>query len=176
MILNAVIDDQIYQLNVPEQLLAEASGFFDKMDDDMSHGILMGRDWVDKPDQIQRCQTVANKLLTALENSNHNLGRLMAGYILSRMPAIESVQIDTGGEISATLFTGKQDNELDSTTLAQAERDISKVFKAGKQWKFSSHDPVSGQWQDSPAFSEEADAEAMRIQAVDQRYRQLKQS
>lgn len=178
MILNAVIDDQIYELNVPDQLLAEARDFFDQMDNDMSQGILMSREWVESPNPVQRCQVVANKLLTALENENHNLGRLMAGYILARMPSIDSVQIDTSGEVSATMFDYKKDTAgtaeiTDASALAQADRDISKIFKAGKQWKFSSYDAASGQWQDSPAFSEESDAENARSQAMQQRYHQL---
>lgn len=104
MILNAVIDDQIYTLNVPDEVIAGASEFFDRMDRDMDQGAQISRQWVDSPSSEQRCQVAADKLLTAIENENANLGRLMAGYILSRMPGVEVVLIDTSGEIGGTRF------------------------------------------------------------------------
>ena len=36
------------------------------MDQDMDAGWQMSRDWVDNPSREQRCQIVADKLLTAL--------------------------------------------------------------------------------------------------------------
>jgi hypothetical protein len=109
MILNAIIDDQLYTLNVPTELIDNAGDFFDRMDRDMDHGVQMSREWVDNPSLEQRCQIVANKLLTALENNNDNLGRMMAGYILIRVPDIDSVQIDTSGDMTATVIKRKQD-------------------------------------------------------------------
>ena len=104
MVLSAIIDDQIYSLNVPEDLLSDAEDFFNRMDKDMDHGVQMSRDWVDNPSVEQRCRIAADKLLTAIENENENLGRMMAGYILKRMPDIARVQIDTSGDITATTF------------------------------------------------------------------------
>ena len=102
MILKVIVDDQLYELNVPEALLQKAADFFDQMDKDMDQGWQMSREWVAAPNREQRCQIVANKLLTALEKENHKLGRLMAGYILSRVPEVKSLELDTSGEIQNT--------------------------------------------------------------------------
>jgi DNA-directed RNA polymerase subunit L len=104
MILKAIIEDQVYTLNVPEPILERGSELFDQLDRDMDRGWQMSRDWVDNPSPLERCQIVANKLLTALEKENHKLGMLMAGYILSRMPDVESVELDTRGEIQNNHF------------------------------------------------------------------------
>ena len=102
MILKVIVDDQLFELNVPDGFMEQAGNFFDQMDQDMDQGWQMSREWVAAPSREQRCQIVANKLLTALENENHKLGRLMAGYILSRMPEVDSMELDTSGEIQNT--------------------------------------------------------------------------
>lgn len=104
MILKAIIDDREYSLAVPEAVIAEGEDFFAKLDADMDNGCQMSREWVDNPNRLERCQIVADKLLTALEKENDKLGMLMAGYILSRMPEIEAVEIDITGEIQNTHF------------------------------------------------------------------------
>lgn len=185
MILNAQIDDQIYSLNVPEALLRDAWDFFDRMDADMDQGVQMSREWVASPNLEQRCRVVANKLLTALENDNHNLGRMMAGYILSRMPNIAQLNIDTSGDVTGTLFEYQDVPPAPSappsspvgtdrlSVLGQAGNEVSRVFRAGKQWKFSVYDPQQARWSDSPAFADQHEAEAQREQAVNRRYQEL---
>jgi hypothetical protein len=104
MLLKAIIDDQELSLEIPERLLREGQIFFDKLDADMDQGWQMSREWVARPNQVERCQIVADKLLTALEKENERLGMLMAGYLLSRMPGLASVTLDTHGEMQNTLF------------------------------------------------------------------------
>lgn len=98
MELKVIIDEELYTLNVPEAFLVQAGDFFDKMDKDMDQGIQLSRQWIRNPDTEDRLRMVGNKLLTALENDNHDLGRMMAGYILSRAPDIDSIELDTSGE------------------------------------------------------------------------------
>jgi len=104
MILKAIIDDREYSLNVPETVLVQGEEYFSRLDADMDQGWQMSREWVQHPNQVERCQIVADKLLTALENENQKLGMLMAGYILSRMPDVDTVEIDINGEIQNTQF------------------------------------------------------------------------
>ena len=105
MLLKAIIDDQELSLEVPEQVLRQGQAFFAKLDADMDQGWQMSREWVARPSQIERCQIVADKLLTALEKENERLGMLMAGYLLSRLPGLDAVTLDTQGEMQNTLFT-----------------------------------------------------------------------
>lgn len=104
MILNVMADGQTYPIEVPDNMLSEAKPVFDKMDADMNNGWQMGRDWLDNPDPEQRCQIAADKLLTALENENRSMAMMMAAYILSKAPHVQTVVIDTNGELSETHF------------------------------------------------------------------------
>ena len=102
MQLKVQIDDNAYAIDVPPDLMREAGEFFAKMDRDMDRGWQMSRDYVDHPNVEQRCQIVADKLLTALMNDKKNTAIMMAGYILSRMPGASEVDIDTSGEMQNT--------------------------------------------------------------------------
>jgi hypothetical protein len=104
MILKAIVDEQVYTLNVPDPVIARGGEFFDQLDRDMDQGWQMSREWVDAPNRLQRCQIVADKLLTALEKENEKLGMLMAGYILDRLPNVESVELDLQGEVQNNQF------------------------------------------------------------------------
>jgi len=102
MILNVVVDEQTYPIEVPEFVLTEADALYDKMDADMSKGWQMSREWVENPTTKERCQIAADRLLTALENENQDLATMMAGYILKRMPGATTVRIDVEGDITLT--------------------------------------------------------------------------
>jgi len=190
MILKAIIEDQEYSLNVPDEILTQAEAFFAELDADMDGGWQMSREWVNSPDRIQRCQIVADKLLTALEKENHKLGMLMAGYILSRMPGVESVEPDTHGEIQNTQFTVAEQPSAPATpartpaapppagmskleAMEQAGNDVTKVFKVGKGYRFSVFDHAAGQWRDSPLIATEQAAERLRQEAFKERFEAL---
>lgn len=203
MILKLIVDDQLYELNVPQEFLDQAQEFFARMDSDMDAGWQMSRDWVAEPDLEQRAQIAANKLYTALENDDHNLGRLMAGYILSRVPDLDCVELNAASEVQdivirrsggspapaaqaaaaapppqappATPATaGAMPRGLDKmAAMSQAGRDVSQVFRSGKQWKFSMFNHATGQWEESPAIADKTEAEAMRDFAFKKRYEEL---
>ena len=99
MILKVVIENKTYPVKVPEQIIAEAGDFFDKLDSDMDKGWQMSRDWVDLPNQEQRCQIVGDKMLTAMHNNNEKMMVLLSAYILARVPGVEGIRIDTNGEM-----------------------------------------------------------------------------
>ncbi|MHB1587052.1 MAG: hypothetical protein ACYCRH_07505 [Acidiferrobacteraceae bacterium] len=102
MRLNVFIDDASYALEVPDDLMATAPSFIAKIDRDLDRGWQMSRDYVDHPDTLQRCQIVADRLLTSMTNGNQSTALLMAAYILTRAPGATGVNIDTEGEIQNT--------------------------------------------------------------------------
>ena len=102
MSLKLTIDDQTYDIEVPDTLLTEASEFYDKMDKDMDKGWQMSRSWVEKPDLYQRCQIVGDRVLGAFHSENKKMMLLMSGYILSRVPHVAEVVVDTSGDITLT--------------------------------------------------------------------------
>jgi glucose-6-phosphate dehydrogenase assembly protein OpcA len=98
----AIIGAQVYAIEVPEELLRDAAEFHTKLDRDMDRGWQMSRQFVGQPDRLQRCQIVADKLLTSLMNGNEATAMLMAGYIALRMPGAIGVDIDATGEMQNT--------------------------------------------------------------------------
>ena len=97
-----VIDDQVYAVEVPEELLLEAEAYHARLDRDMDAGWQMSRDFVAQPDRLQRCQIVADRLLTSILQGNEATAMLMAGYILRRMPGTIGVEVDASGEMQNT--------------------------------------------------------------------------
>lgn len=187
MLLKVILDDQMLTLNVPDVIVRGAEDFYARMDRDMDGGWQMGREWVQMPGVEQRCQIVANKLVTAIENENEQLGRLMAGYILSRMPQLETIEVDSAGEVQDIRFTlgaAAPAHRADTATLAahaasrlealeQAGREVTKPFKVGRQYRFAVLNRSSGLWEDSPAIATEAEAEMQRALAVKRRFDEL---
>jgi len=104
MLLKAIIEDQEYTLNVPQHVLDGCDAFCAKLDADMDAGWQMSRQWVQAPSSEQRCQIVADKLLSALEKENHRVGMLMAAYLLKRLPNVDAVELDVQGEIQNHSF------------------------------------------------------------------------
>lgn len=97
-----IVGEQVYAVEVPEDLLREAGEFHAKLDRDMDRGWQMSREYVAQPDRLQRCQIVADKLLTGLMQGNESTAMLMAGYIALRMPGAVGVNIDAAGEMQNT--------------------------------------------------------------------------
>ena len=102
MILNVTINEQSYPIRIPDGMPGEAADMFARMDADMDRGWQMSRIWVDRPDSHQRCQIVADRLLTAMENQNQELATMMAAYIVAQIPDVREVIIDTSGDMTQT--------------------------------------------------------------------------
>lgn len=92
------------EIEVPEELLAEAEDFFARLDADMDRGWQMSRRWVENPDVVQRCQILADRLLTAWHRQDSNMAGLAAAYILKRLPGTRHVTINTDGDMNLTRF------------------------------------------------------------------------
>jgi hypothetical protein len=195
MILKTIIDNREYSLDVPNAVIAQGEDFFAGLDADMDKGWQMSREWVQNPNRVERCQIVADKLLTALEHENRKLGMLMAGYILNRMPGVGTVEIDIAGEIQNTRLLecggeattptaapagqpqpqgGKGLGKLEA--MERAGNDVTKVFKVGKAYRFSIFDHGSSTWQDSPTIATEQEAGRLRNEAFKERFLALQRN
>jgi len=97
-----VIGEQVVAIELPEDLLRDSAGFHAKLDRDMDRGWQMSREFVAQPDRLQRCQIVADKLLTSITQDNQASAMLMAAYIALRMPGAIGVDIDAEGEMQNT--------------------------------------------------------------------------
>jgi len=105
MILTVMFDEQMYDLDVPDKFIIDSQDFYEKMDSDMDKGWQVSREWIDNPDPRQRCQIVADKILSAFHDEDERGVLLMAGYILSRATDVKKVSIDTSGDITLTEFS-----------------------------------------------------------------------
>jgi hypothetical protein len=97
-----IVGEQVYAVEVPQELLGEAREFHEKLDRDMDRGWQMSREFVAHPDRLQRCQIVADRLLTSLMHGNQPTAMLMAAYIALRMPGATGVNVDAEGEMQNT--------------------------------------------------------------------------
>ena len=97
-----VIGEQVYAIEVPEELLRESAESHAKLDRDMDLGWQMSREFVSRPDRLQRCQIVADRLLTSIMQGNQATAMLMAAYIALRMPGAVGVDVDAAGEMQNT--------------------------------------------------------------------------
>ena len=104
MRLEIVVDDSIYAIDISDTFMQQAESFFEQIDKAMDRGWQMGRHWIEHPNDIQRCQITANRLLGALNQENHTLAELAAAYILKKFPATKRVDIDTTGNMAETTF------------------------------------------------------------------------
>jgi hypothetical protein len=202
MILKVIIDDQTHEIKVPDALLTQARAFFDRLDQDMNGGWQMSREWVEAPDRLQRCQIVADKLLTALESGNGKLGAMMAGYILTRLPEVASVELDIQGEMQnhrlhlvepgpvelrpmeLNLAEASVVRQPDPAAvkkpglskleaMEQAGNDVTQVFRVGRGYRFATFDHAVHLWRDSPLTATEQEAARLRQESFKTRYEEL---
>lgn len=96
------IDEQVYDIQVPEDLVRDAADFFSKMDSDMDQGWQLSKNWVDNPSRTQRFQIVADKIYQAINAGNEKLTIMMTAYILHHAPDTSNIQVDTSGDMSLT--------------------------------------------------------------------------
>lgn len=123
---------------------------------------------------------------------------MMVGYIRSRAPSVSKIEMDVTGEMGHDLIETENDSApslidadpsmknspqrpsmqqrtgLDKMTAMQmAGNEVSRVFKAGKQYRFSMFNPDTGSWEESPAIADKDEAEKMREFAFKKRFDQL---
>lgn len=111
MQMQIIIDDSSRVLSVPDKIIDEGEDFYQKMDSDMDRGWQIGPDYFENPGPAQRCQIAADKILIAIDTKNENLLYLMAGYILSRMPGVSGISIDTNGDPGNTELICRENNK-----------------------------------------------------------------
>lgn len=179
MILTAIINETSYSFDVPQEMLDDGESFFSKVDADMDQGYQMSREFVENPGRKERCQIVANRILDAMSDGNKTLALLLCAYIIDRMPGVTVVWIDTEGDMFNTRFGNAEQHQpqeplSDDEARARANEDLSGVYKVGRVYRFSTRDPFSGSWQESPAVKTEDEAKKLRAEAFDARYRELK--
>lgn len=183
MKLDVLIDDKMHRIEFPPEMPEEAEDFFQKMDRDMDYGWQMGTEFVERPTREQRCQIAANKLLISHAAQNQLLIQLMAAYIVKRLPGIQTVNIDTSGDMQGTelIFepgsrraprAGMQSNLSADEARDVADRDVSPVYKVGRSWRFAVYDRHSDRWIESPFTDTEDEAQRQR----DQTHARLMQS
>jgi hypothetical protein len=110
--LSIMVADEQRQISVDKTMLNDALPVLERMDRDMDKGWQLGRRFIASPNSLERCQIVANRLLTALHTQNQASMTLMAAYILTRLPEAKTININTEGEAEETMFYDRNDSLL----------------------------------------------------------------
>jgi len=100
IIIDGDTDNDQHTISVPKDVIDDATDYFAMIDNDLDQGFQMSRTWVEKPDLIQRCQIVGDRILTALETENTKLGTLMAAYILAKVPNAYALHLNYEGDMT----------------------------------------------------------------------------
>lgn len=108
MILKVFLEDQTYPVEIPDSIVTDAEEFFSFLDNDMNKGWQMSQIWVDNPDTHQRCQIVADRILTAINNDDQKTGVMMSAYILNRMPGTTELHLSVSGDMSEHVISGDE--------------------------------------------------------------------
>jgi hypothetical protein len=187
MRLSVHLDEANYNIDIPAAMLSgEADEFFRQMDSDMDNGWQMSMDFVESPNQLQRCQIAADRLHTAIAAENQTLAQLMAAYIVMHIPGVTAVEINDTGEMQDIEFV-QSDAPVEAPAAAasqpgamnklqameQAGKDVSKVYKQGRNYRFAMYDHSESRWIESPPFSDEQQASEARNKTFEKYYRQL---
>ncbi len=106
MILKVFLEDQTYPIEVPDYIVSDAEDFFSFLDNDMNKGWQMSQFWVENPDNNQRCQIAADKILTALNNDDQKTGVMMSAYIMNRMPGTTELHLSITGDMNEHVISG----------------------------------------------------------------------
>ncbi|MEC7885357.1 MAG: hypothetical protein VX544_01025 [Pseudomonadota bacterium] len=102
--LKIILGNNSYPLKIKPLIIEEGVDFFKKMDVDMEKGWQMGQIWVEKPNQLQKCQIAAERLFTSIHNGRKETAIMMAAYIIYHLPKTKSIDIDTAGNMQDTIF------------------------------------------------------------------------
>ncbi|MCW8887939.1 MAG: hypothetical protein OQK25_02625, partial [Gammaproteobacteria bacterium] len=70
MQLNIFIDGRQHPIFVDDALVTESEEFFSKMEEDVSKGWQVGREWIEQPTAENCCQVAADRMVTAFEHDN----------------------------------------------------------------------------------------------------------
>lgn len=101
---NITIDQSPFALEVADGIMQEAKEFIADMDAELDKGIQLGRHWLDTPSDEQKCQIAANKVVNAMHQENIRMVYLMAAYILTKMPDLKMVTVNSDYEIDEIDF------------------------------------------------------------------------
>ncbi len=99
MIFNINIDQDSFSIEVSDELMKELTPILEDMDKEFDQGCQMGRFWVEKPSDEQRCQVSANNFVNAMHSENKRMIYLMAAYILRKFPTLRGVTINSDLEM-----------------------------------------------------------------------------
>lgn len=99
-----VVGEDNHRIEVPEYVIRDATDLFEKFDRDLAGGYQMSRCWVPKPNNEQRCQIIADRILTAIHHKHIHFIGIACAYIINKMPGVRRVIIDVEGDMTQTRF------------------------------------------------------------------------
>jgi hypothetical protein len=78
--------------------------YLEKMDEKLDKGIMVGNEFIEKPDIAQRAQFVSANLAHAIKSDDEAMAAALCTYLAMRLPDLKQVKLeDTSGELSIEL-------------------------------------------------------------------------
>ena len=99
MILNLNIDQESFEIEIKPELVKELLPVIAEMDKEYLKGIQMGRYWVEKPSDEERCQLVADKISGAFHREDKRTLYTMSAYIVFKFPEVKSITVSSEHEM-----------------------------------------------------------------------------
>jgi len=99
MILNLNIDQDSFGIEIKPELLEELRAIHEEMDKEYDEGAQMGRFWVEKPTDEQRCQIAVNNIVNSMHRENKRMLYIMSAYIVYKFPDIKGVTTNAETEM-----------------------------------------------------------------------------
>jgi hypothetical protein len=93
-----VNDESVFEYNLSIELDGQQLVFLDKMDSDMSQGIIISGDMIAEPDKEHRAEFVAMNLIKALQQDNEASVMVCCAYLTQRYSDLLEVRVIDGDE------------------------------------------------------------------------------
>ena len=91
-----IVDDEpILEFDRNKEIPDNQKKYLTDMDNRMNKGIQLGSDFIKEPNSLQRCQFVANSLVSLLTEDNYPQASAMCTYLAERLPDLQQVQCKT---------------------------------------------------------------------------------
>ena len=190
MIIDVKINEKHESLALPDKFISDASAMFLKMDNDMDKGWQLKMNWIESPDLMDRCKIAMYKFNDALEKDDPKTASLMLGYVVYKMPEIKGVHLEFDDEESTINFYTDQglyseqnksyqkmdDIEVPVNIQKRANDEVTRIYKTGRNFRFSALDKNEGRWVESEAIKDESLAQQLREKAYKERIASLMQT
>ncbi|MEE9422636.1 MAG: hypothetical protein V3V50_05715 [Gammaproteobacteria bacterium] len=90
--------DSVLEYDRGKELPIHQQSYLNRMDTQMDAGVMLGGQYFQAPDQLQRAQFVAVNLVEALQQDNEPLTAASCAYLAARIPELKQIKAELNDE------------------------------------------------------------------------------